>query len=1078
MADSEGEDVMRESLLKNEDDDDQVEEDTAAAPADTSALDRDVDPEESGDDEPSGESLQGDGADDDDDSEGSGGSINDFVVGDDDPDDGDGDAGDADDGDDDLPIEVDAKLLRKKMKRRRKRFDSEIQEEAEDLLATGSKKHRVRIGDEAIHGESKASKQSGKKSASGSESDGDDIIAGKEKKFKPEKNARSIDMKYKEEEDDENQRDYSAAFSADFFGQDGGDAAAEVKQAAPRVVDPMEELESYQTPEDKIALAADIPERIFDALPPGKVTLNDMAMADWQRTIAPRVVASEMKTVASDLLSRNFEKTGNRHLGFEHIIKDGADPDAVFDATVAVATHIGVHLREPPFIRRYLSSCYSAVLHHEALWYIFDRIMDATLLVKNAGDTLKLMETFLDQKDPTFQRAEMLLKDSAHALTETLVFDFRHFIHIKKYNEALAAQAVSSLAASDSNFHVGMQCPEVLEFISSFTLSADLIMPCMSREQEHAVLTPQGRFLDLLEPLVSRLGKSTSEQTERVVVATASKLIAATLHLREHVRQALKKHVYMTISVTPQGFKQNRELFRVGEHFKNQTLDQKIAAGDRFGYRDLFDGGDARQCEHQHPWVNWEKVPAQPLGLYHNKTVCTEDYMPDHLAQWFRLEKQGHVQLEFKYENDPNKEGGHALKELKNQVYEVYMDLKYDADHEFNVVRSKILHEVFHKHLIPLVVREQKEAATARTRYYMQMLLYRSYRTKLAFPPLQPPSADCIMDPKDDLDDDQLENFRIPKIMTVCHSRAGCDPHFVISTIGADGRDPLVLDHFSHQKRRLGADAMSKLGSTQSNLLRRDLELKHKLDQYMNRYGNIYAIVIGCHNSNTREMFRFLDEYMKEERNLQDSVYYFDEDVSRLVASGKMHANGEAYLVAESLARFVVDPCAEASKLFAARELPLIFRLVVHPEQSMISSAKRRDIAARVLVDYISTGKHPVSYQIFSAQPVHARLLLQFVPGLGPRKARLISNQLCDNRNGLQTREDLKFQLDSIPIIGDVTFMNCAGFLAGYEIRLHYALLLCCYYIPFARLRLPNMRSEQQLTCVLQIWSTEQRPRH
>ena len=199
---------------------------------------------------------------------------------------------------------MDAKLLRKKMKRRRKRFDSEIQEEAEDLLATGSKKHRVRIGDEAIHGESKASKQSGKKSASGSESDGDDIIAGKEKKFKPEKNARSIDMKYKEEEDDENQRDYSAAFSADFFGQDGGDAAAEVKQAAPRVVDPMEELESYQTPDDKIALAADIPERIFDALPPGNVTLNDMAMADWQRTIAPRVVASEMKTVASDEDSR------------------------------------------------------------------------------------------------------------------------------------------------------------------------------------------------------------------------------------------------------------------------------------------------------------------------------------------------------------------------------------------------------------------------------------------------------------------------------------------------------------------------------------------------------------------------------------------------------------------------------------------------------------------------------------------------------------------------------------------------------------------------------------------------------
>jgi hypothetical protein len=268
--------------------------------------------------------------------------------------------------------------------------------------------------------------------------------------------------------------------------------------------------------------------------------------------------------------------------------------------------------------------------------------------------------------------------------------------------------------------------------------------------------------------------------------------------------------------------------------------------------------------------------------------------------------------------------------------------------------------------------------------------------------------------------------------MTVCHSRAGCDPHFVVSTVGADGHDPMVLDHFSHQKRKLGADAMSKLGvSSQSIVLRRDLELKHKLDQIMKRYGNIYAIVVGCHNAQTRELFRFLDAYMSEEQHMAGCVYYFDEHVSQLVADGKKHAHGEAYLVAESLARFVVDPSSEASKLFAARELPLIFKLIVHPEQSMISNARRRDIAARVMVDYLSTDKYPVSYKIFSAQPVQARLLLQFVPGLGPRKARILSDKLCDNRNGLQTREDLKIHQDSVPIIGDVIFMNCAGFLAG-----------------------------------------------
>jgi hypothetical protein len=754
----------------------------------------------------------------------------------------------------------------------------------------------------------------------------------------------------------------------------------------------MEEFESYQTSEDKLAIKADIPERIFDALPPGKMTLNDMS--EWQRNVAPRVVAYELKAISSDLLTGNSDST--RHLGFEHIIKEGADPEAVFDAAVAVATHVGVHLREPPFIRRYLSSCYANVLHHEALWYIFDRVMDATLLVKNAAECLNLMETLFNHDDKLFQEAKMIFKDAPQILNETVVFDFRNYVHTMKYNEGLATGAVSSLSASDSNFHAGAQKPEVASFLSSFTLPAHLIMPCMRGDAFRIVDTPAGRFRELLEPLKSLLGKRFSEQTERVVVSMASKIISADIHFRQHVRSLLKKFVRMTITVTPEGFNQSREFFCVGlhgEHFKNPGL-----------------GATA----------TWDEVPAQPIPLYHNSTMPIQDFMPDHLAQWFRFEKKGYVQLDFKCLadiHDPMCEGGQVLRELKRVASKVYLDAKYDAHHEFNVVRSKILNEVFHKHLIPLIVREQREAAAARTRYYIEIHLYRSFRAELAFPPLRPRKGQ------------KKVGF---KIMTVCHSRAGCDPHFVISTVGTGGCDPMVIDHFSHQKRRLGADTMSKLGvSSQNAVLCRDLELKQKLDQIILRHGNIHAIVIGCHNIHTRELFRFLDAYMSEEQRMAGCVYYLDEQVSQLVVDGEKHAHGEAYLVAESLARFVVNPLSEASKLFAARELPLIFKLIVHSEQSMITDARRRDIAARVMVDCLSTDKYPVSHEIFSAQPVQARLLLQFVPGLGPRRARILSDKFCDNRNGLQTREDLKIHQDSVPIIGDVIFMNCAGFLAG-----------------------------------------------
>jgi hypothetical protein len=594
--------------------------------------------------------------------------------------------------------------------------------------------------------------------------------------------------------------------------------------------------------------------------------------------------------------------------------------------------------------------------------------------VKNAAECIKLMETYYSQSDPFFQEVERLLKDAPHVLTETLVFDLRHHVHIMKYNEALAAGAVSSLATSDSNFHIGVRKLEVHAFLASFTLPAHLIMPCVCREQTHTVETPSGRFDDLLKPLVSLLARRNSEQTERVVVATASKIIAADLRFRQHVRERLKNFVYMTVTVTPEGFK-SREFFHVGELFKNQKLEQKIAAGVRFDLRDLFD--DPRQCEQLRPSEVWDKVPSQLLAKYHGYSVCTQDYTPDHLAQWFRLEKQGLVQLEFKCQadpRDPSSAGGTALRSLRQQVDAVYLDLNLDIDHEFNLVRSKILNVVFHKLLIPLIVREQKEAATSRTRSYIQIQLYRSYRTELAFPPLQLPSESELQDPKGDLLEDQMENFKIPKIMTVCHSRVGCDVHFVISTVGADGSDPTVLAHFSHQERRLGHGAMSKNDDVSSAILRRDPELKQKLDQFMDRYGNIYAIVVGCHNLQTRELFGFLDEYMSNVRRIKKRVFYFDEHVSRLVANGKKHAHGEAYLVAASLARFVVDPSSEASKLFAARELPLIFKLNVHREQGMVSNAKRRDIAARVMVDVLSTDKHPVPYKIFSAHPEQARV--------------------------------------------------------------------------------------------------------
>ncbi|VDK40399.1 unnamed protein product [Cylicostephanus goldi] len=154
-------------------------------------------------------------------------------------------------------------------------------------------------------------------------------------------------------------------------------------------------------------------------------------------------------------------------------------------------------------------------------------------------------------------------------------------------------------------------------------------------------------------------------------------------------------------------------------------------------------------------------------------------------------------------------------------------------------------------------------------------------------------------------------------------------------------------------------------------------------------------------------------------------VYIMDNEAAKVYMLSKSAMTEHSgypptLLQAISLARLMLDPLWEYAHLWNADED--IFCLGFHPLQSEISKEELSNVLARELINRVNEVGVDVNRCL---EHPHTANILQFVCGLGPRKATHLLKMLKQHDHLLESRT----KLVTLCRMGPKVFMNCAGFI-------------------------------------------------
>ncbi|KCV68968.1 hypothetical protein H696_04388 [Fonticula alba] len=203
------------------------------------------------------------------------------------------------------------------------------------------------------------------------------------------------------------------------------------------------------------------------------------------------------------------------------------------------------------------------------------------------------------------------------------------------------------------------------------------------------------------------------------------------------------------------------------------------------------------------------------------------------------------------------------------------------------------------------------------------------------------------------------------------------------------------------------------------------VELDHKdLVAFIYQFRPV-AIVIGTFGMETRSLFRFMDDLIKT-RNIQTELLYVDGSAARLKEQRVIHTDPSLmeydtnFRFAVHTARRLLDPLEELASLFTAQNDILSLR--VHSLQRELPGSLLLDIFTRAFCMSVAHVGVDINRSISAPHFGHS---LQFVPGLGPRKAEGLKLAISHNLTFLNSRDQLISEL----ALGSCVYINCAALL-------------------------------------------------
>ncbi|XP_076452893.1 transcription elongation factor SPT6-like [Babylonia areolata] len=396
-----------------------------------------------------------------------------------------------------------------------------------------------------------------------------------------------------------------------------------------------------------------------------------------------------------------------------------------------------------------------------------------------------------------------------------------------------------------------------------------------------------------------------------------------------------------------------------------------------------------------------------PMKYMRNKPV--KDLKDEQFLKLVQAETDGLVEISVSIDEEEPSANTTSYFEEVRQLY--YRDEFSHLVQQWNIQRSEALKRALEKVLYPQMEKELREKMVAEAKEGILAACSRKLYGWLKIAPYQPEQQ---LD--DDYDDDDISNG--VRVLGISYSENKTTCAFG-ALIDGDGlvSDFVRLPYFT--LRRKSPRAMER------DWKENDLQ---KLKEFiLNKKPHVIAITAESRTSCMLmdDIKDILAELEQEEQIPPINVELVDNEVAMIFEnSTKAQSEFRDYpgplRHAISIARRIQDPLVEFAQLCNSDEE--ILCLKYHPMQDIVSKEELLNAINLVFINRVNEVGVDINQCI--AFP-HTSSLLQFVCGLGPRKASYILKILKQSNSRLENRT----QLVQLCHMGPKVFINCAGFI-------------------------------------------------
>ncbi|VDO47844.1 unnamed protein product [Haemonchus placei] len=372
-----------------------------------------------------------------------------------------------------------------------------------------------------------------------------------------------------------------------------------------------------------------------------------------------------------------------------------------------------------------------------------------------------------------------------------------------------------------------------------------------------------------------------------------------------------------------------------------------------------------------------------------------------------------HLEIKFVFEKDVDdsmvaRSLSDAL--LAEQPYRV--DEYSEVVEEWNSIREKATRMAIDEMVLPFLEKELEEKLLEEAKQCVLLKCAKAMYTRLEPAAFQPTEEQL-----EDEDEDVVRQGEV-RVMAIAYPSDFNEASFGV-LVDQDGAiiDYCRMVHFL--KRSGGYGPNQNLKAESMNFFKKFVERRRP-----------HVIGLCGENLESIRLRRDIEECLNSmvaegEISRAPPVYIMDNEAAKVYMLSKgAIAEHSGYpptlLQAVSLARLLLDPLWEYAHLWNADED--IFCLNFHPLQSEVSREDLSNALSRELINRVNEVGVDVNRCL---EHPHTANVLQFVCGLGPRKATHLLKMLKQHDHLLESRT----KLVTLCRMGPKVFMNCAGFI-------------------------------------------------